>query len=430
MAGENIRLSTTYQPNFTVHQGYFFTFDYGQDNLLQKTDDGNTAFTYPFDVLLTSAVRDAQYDGVYFWSLENSNYAVPPGPYSPATITIKRWKIDNYVCKLQQTIALTSGGSHSYNSAAFATAHYHTSLSALASGTSTIYLNDYWDDSTLMNFTTTSGAKLTLHLGPNNSGQEEDVTVSGVVASGVVLASGVTYAYAQNDPVNFYTYLWMFNNYSGTDSSTAALYKFDAYTGDYITKYVSGAYKDVNAATFYQVDSFAEYGNVDTLAYVKGTNTLFINADAAGATLPYYGSMVMENIDNLQVNPITVYSLTMNDQNVYRLQLRQDGASGDWATYNYELSTLDSFISSISLAAYPATIAANAISTSDIVAIVKDQFLQPVSGRSVTFSENATPGGGLAPNPVNTDADGEAATVFTSGTAAQEVTITAVASQV
>jgi hypothetical protein len=425
MAGENIRLSKdpTYpQANFTAHDGYFFVFDPWLDNLLQKTDDGNTAFSYPFDILLTNAVKDAQYDGVYFWSEENPGGGI---------VYIKKWKIDNYVCKLQRTFTLSGSVSHTYSSETFSVAHYHTSLaSAVSSGSSTIYLNDYWDDSTLMGFTTTSGAKLTLHLGPNSSAEEEDVTISGVVSSGVVLASGTQYSYAQNDQVNFFTHLWVFNNYNGTDSSTGALYKFDAYTGDYITKYASGAYKDVYASTFYNVDSFAEYGNVDTLAYIKGTNTLFINVGAAGTTLPYYGSMVMDNISSDSVTVITVYALTMDDQNVYRLQVRQDGASGDWGTYNYELSSLDSFITSISLAAHPATIAANAISTSSIVAIVKDQFLQPVSGRSVTFSENASPGGGLAPNPVSTNAEGEAATVFTSGTAAQEVTITAVASQV
>ena len=33
--------------NFTVHNGYFYTFDEDRDALLQKTDDGNNAFSYP-----------------------------------------------------------------------------------------------------------------------------------------------------------------------------------------------------------------------------------------------------------------------------------------------------------------------------------------------------------------------------------------------
>ena len=426
MAGENIKLSTTYQPNVTVHQGYFFTFDYGQDNLLQKTDDGNTAFSYPFDVLLTGAVYDAQFDGVYFWSEENSNYG---SPSTPATVTIKRWKIENYVCKLQQTFVYTSDGSNSYNSSAIGIEHYHTTLSApVTSGATTIYLDKYSDNSTLMNFTTTSGANLILHLGPNSNAEEEDVTISGTSVSGVVLSTPVQYDYDQDDVVNFYTYLWVFNNFNGIDSSTGSLYKFDAYTGAYITKYASGAYKDVKAATFYNVNSFAEYGDVDTLCYVKGTNTLFINVGAAGATLPYYGSMVMDNISSDSVTVLVVYSLAMDDQNIYRLQIRQDGASGDWGTYNYQLSTLDAFVTSISLGSYPATIAANAISTSDVVAVVKDQFLQPIPSRLVNFTDD-DPVGFIVTTPVSTNSQGVAQTSYRSGTSAREVKVTATVEQ-
>lgn len=429
MSGENIKLSSTYQPNFAVDQGYFFTFDYGQDNLLQKTDDGNTAFSYPLDVLLSGKVYDAQYDGVYFWSLENSGWVEPGGVYTSAVVSIKRWKIENYICKLQQTFTLSGSVSHSYNAAAFGIEHYHTDLnSTVASGATTVYLSDYWDNAALMGFTTTSGDKLILHLGPNSNAQEEDVTISGVVSSGVVLSSGTIYSYGQGDEVNFYTHMWLFNNFNGTDSSTAALYKFDAHTGDYITKYSSGAYKDINATTFYKVNSFAEYGDVDTLAYVKGTNTLFVNVGSAGDSLPYYGSMVMKNIASDAVTVLAVYALAMDDQNVYRLQKRQDAAGADWTTYNYQLSTLDSFVTSISLGAYPATIAANAVSTSDIVAVVKDQFLQPISTRLVNFTDD-DPVGFIITTPVNTDSDGVAQTSYRSGTSAREVKITATVEQ-
>ncbi|GAG14307.1 unnamed protein product, partial [marine sediment metagenome] len=50
MSYENLKLK---KRNFTVDQGYFYMLDEDQDNLLQKTDDGNTAFSYPFDILMT-----------------------------------------------------------------------------------------------------------------------------------------------------------------------------------------------------------------------------------------------------------------------------------------------------------------------------------------------------------------------------------------
>ena len=430
MAYENLKLK---KRNFTVDQGYFYMFDESQDNLLQKTDDGNTSFSYPFDILMTQQVLSVEHDGVYFWSLEKgvdvaawadaTDYVVldktkdggdvyeciqnhtssstdRPGVgenwedywslLAESVITvdmvIKRWKIENYVCKLQETFTIAgtiygTGAPHAYNSEAFSVEHYHTTLtSSVAVSGTTLYLNEYSDHAS-MNFTTTSGDPLTLHLGPNSSGEEEDVQVNTTISGGVDLVLGTQYAYASSDKVNYYTNIWMFNDYDGIDSSTGALYKFDAYTGDYLTKYSSGAYKDVGAATFYKVDSFTEYGNIDTLVYIKGTNMLFVNTSQAGATLPYYGSAVMDNIKKDEATVRPVYDLAMDDQNVYRLQ---QGATyydtdNEWSYYSYQLSSLDSFVASISLAAYPAIIAANEVSTSEIIVIVVDQFLQPIT---------------------------------------------------
>lgn len=425
MASENIKLIKSQQDNFTVDQGYFYTFDHDQDSLLQKTDDGNTSFSYPFDTLLanvsTDVVKSAEFDGVYFWSLQNKT----------GKVSIKRWKVDNYICKLQQTYDyLDSDLSHTYDSNAFSVAHYHTQLtSAVVSGATTIYIDDYWDDATLMAFTTTSGDGLTMHLGPNSNGEEEDIEISATVSGGVTISGSTQYGYAEDDLVNFYTYIWMFNNYNGLSSATGALYKFDAYTGDYVTRYAGGAYKDVGAATFYKVDSFAIYGDIDTLAYVKGTNTLFVNVGAAGATLPYYGSMVMENIKLDEATVIPIYDICMDDQNIYRLQDIPDGTNTTWTTYSYLLSSLDAFVTSISLAAYPAIIAANTIATTDIIAIVKDQFWQPIIGRLVYFTEDDPVGSITGGTPKNTDSDGKAETIYTSGSAAREVKITAVVEQ-
>ncbi|GAH00858.1 unnamed protein product, partial [marine sediment metagenome] len=160
MSYENVKLR---RRNFTVDDGYFYMFDEDQDSLLQKTDDGNTAFTYPLDILMTSEVLSVEYDGVYFWSLEQG-----PASYE---VSIKRWEIDNYVCKLQQTFPVLSGtacipGSHKFDSEAFSVEHYHTALNGItSSGSSTLYLDEYSDHSS-MGFTTTSGDPLVLHIGP------------------------------------------------------------------------------------------------------------------------------------------------------------------------------------------------------------------------------------------------------------------------
>ncbi|KKN58621.1 hypothetical protein LCGC14_0550400 [marine sediment metagenome] len=412
---ENIKLISGQQVNFTIDDGYFYTLDSAQDNLLVKTDDGNTAFSYPFDTLMSNTITSSEFDGVYFWALEDSG---------TNDMTIRRWQLENYVCKLRTTHDFTETGSHKYQSGAFSVEHYHdTFYEDTTSGSNTILLITY-SGTSMLDFTTTVGDGLTLHLGPNTNGEEEDVVVTGTVAGGVTISGTTLYSYLTGNEINFYTYIWMFNNYNGL-SATGALYKFDAYTGVYITKYGSGAYSSVGAATFYNVNSFTELGDVDTLMYVKGTNILFVNTGAAGATLPYYGSMVLENIMQNETTVIPVQDIATYDQNIYRLQLTEDGASGAWSTYNYDLSSFDAFIASISVSAAPALIAANGISTSTITAIVKDQFLQPVTARAVYFTVTSAGGGSIPAPPVNTDSTGKATKIYSSGTSASEPKITA-----
>jgi hypothetical protein len=619
---DNIKLR---KPNFTTLDGYFLTFDEDQDALLQKTDDGNTAFSYPLDTVLTQTVLSTEYDGLYFWTLESKADGR----------VIKRWLIDNYVCKLQQTITLTNDGSHTYNANTFTIEHYHTKLTdSAASGSTEILLNEYSDRPDII-------AGCTLYIGPNSNDDYELVTVSDTIFGGVSLTAPLVYGYDTDDDVGFHKYIWLINNSDGVNTGTGALYKFDSHTGAYITKYPGGQYKDIQASTFHKISSFTAYGDIDTLAYIKGTNTLFVDtradlsmlydatesndsftgangstpntdnwsilsgaptiqsnqlytstasgqesvvsdyylrgnfdvtvtgslnnynttysganyfthmfglwfpnetnrycyiaranndeiADQLGinnfnvtsykadknidfsavatysggglvdnymfrisraadnvsfyykkgvedwdfmgtvqmfdtecklllglkntlgstvtatfddiayvsgetvwyttaTSLPFYGSMVMENIQSDEITVIPVYDLAIDNSNIYRLQTTAD-AGGSMAGYNYQLSPLASFVTSISLAASPAIIAANNLSTSDITAYVKDQFLQPIPGRRVTFSENGD-GAITAGTQINTDSNGMAQTVYRAGITASEVTITAVVEQ-
>ena len=613
----NIKLR---KPNFAVKSGYFYTFDDDQDALLQKTDDGNTAFSYPMDTLISNVILSLSYDGVYFWTLE-----LATGVYK-----IKRWKINNYICKLQGSYDLSFGSSHTITTNDFTVEHYHTFISStLYGGETTIYIDDYYNVPKVI-------SNSILHLGPNINGDEEEVTVTGVVYRGVTISAPLLYPYAVGNEVNFHKHIWIFNDNNGTDASTGALYKLDSHTGGYITKFPGGAYKAVRASTFYRINSFAAYGLTDMLLYNKGTNTLFVNINedkktlfdastsnetftgtngsvpnvshwttttttsgtptvqgnklylaltttgvtsvnsvyyvggdfdvyadcslntydenyngsgyyqhslevlfaneanryckvsrgystefggalyqnfssitrmgtdtvvsgvaastitsyglrvrragtsmnffyrtvVAGVTsswyslgsavmfasdatvvlstttslstafsayvdtltytsgsvayysaateLPFYGSMVMDNIeaDAYTIDPL--YGMDIDRNNMYRLHL-----SG---TYSYNLSPLSPFVTSISLSASPAIIAANGLSTTSINALVKDQFLQPITGRRVTFSENGD-GSITGGTQINTDGTGFAQTVYQAGVLAQNVIVTAVVQQ-
>jgi len=412
MGYENLKLR---KRNFTVDGGYFYSFDEDSDMLLQKTDDGTTAFSYPLDTVLNETITSTEYDGVNFWTLADG---------VTDSLIIRRWKIDNYICKLQTTFNLNAGSGHKYDSEAFSVEHYHASISGTAvSGTTNIYIKDGYESKLF------SGMAVT--LGPNSFGYSETINVFNTGIGYVTLEDPTEYTYADDDSIQFYNYIWLFNNYNGEDSSTGALYKFNAYTGSYITKYIGGAYKDIKAATFYKVDSFTAYGYIDTLCYIKATNMLFIDV-TGGATLSYYGSMAMDNIEDNEFTIIEVYDLAMCDQNVYRLQLKATyyGSTTSWSVYNYQLASLNSFVTSISLSAYPGIIAANQVSSSDIVATVKDQFNQPVVARLVYFTDDDNYGSITGGTPINTNSEGEAATIYKSGNQAREVKITATVEQV
>ena len=173
------------------------------------------------------------------------------------------------------------------------------------------------------------------------------------------------------------------------------------------------------------------FGNgSNAICYVKTTNMIFLDPNDLSNS---FGSMTMDNLEQNQATVISIYDVTMEGSNVYRLQNKATyyGTTYTFAssTYNYQLSTLDSFITSISLRAEPAIIPANGVNTSIITAIVKDQFNLPIVSKLVYFTDTDDAGAITGSNPANTDADGVAVTTYTAGITAQEVKITSTCQQ-
>ena len=411
MAYENIRFR---KQNLVMVDGYFYSMDEDVDAITLKTDDGTVAFSYPLSSTITDTVISLEYDGRNFWSLENTDID---------QMTVKRWYIHNYVCSLRDTFDFIPNGSHKYSSNAFTIEHYHTTFSDYeGAGSSVLSVTD----------SSHISSGYTIVLGPNNNGQIEEVSVSST-GVGIVNINGATqYNHESGTPISFYTNIWLFNDYSGISTDTGALYKFSAYTGSLVNYYPSGSFKDIGACSFFDMASV--YGaDSNAICYVKGTNMIFLNpADLDNS----YGSMTMDNIESDQATNIEIYDFTIEGANVYRLQRKATyyGSTGEFAdnTYNYQLSSLNTFITSISLSANPAILPANSggsSSTSDITAIVKDQFNLPVAGRLVYFTED-DPAGFVNPTNANTDSNGIATTIYTAGTSAREVRLTSTAQQV
>ena len=222
--------------------------------------------------------------------------------------------------------------------------------------------------------------------------------------------------------------MWVFNNYDGIDAGTGALYKLNAYTGSYQSKTAGGEYQNINACTFF--DMAPTFGNGSNyICYIKTTNMVFMDPNDLNDS---FGSMTMDNIEDDQATVIPIYDVTMEGTNVYRLQTKATYygttytfAGGD----SYQLSTLNSFITSISLKADPAILPANGVNTSTITAVVKDQFNLPISSKLVYFTEDDPNGSITGSNPANTDADGVATTTYTAGTTAREVKLTSTSQQ-
>jgi len=384
--------------NFVVDQGYFYSFDESNDVLLQKIDDGSTAFSYPLDTVISSAVKSLEHDKIYFWTLENSG---------GGNVNVKKWLVENSICNLKDTINL----SPDYDSNAFTVEHYHTSVAAtISGGDHVIQVKNYYD--------TVVSSGIVLTLGPNSSTWYEDVTVNSVSGTYITLTSGTQYPYDVNDEVNFYTNLWLFNN-----DGDGSLRKINAYTGALIATTSGSEYKNITACTFARVGNVFD-SDVDALIYVKSTNLKFVNI----ATLTNYGIMTMDNLRSNGSTVIPVYDLTISGKTVYRLQDEATyyGADNDWGSmYNYQVSTVRPFIDSITVTAYPLILPANGYNVTQVKAAVFDQYGDGVVNKPVHFTDTDNVGF-ITINPAYTDyfwGTGEAKTAYKAGITPQTVTI-------
>ena len=254
MSYENIQLP---KANFVIIGSYFYTFDETKNALVRKVDDGSTAFEYPTDTVIGTVVINLQFDGYYFWTMQE---------HPSSGLLFKKWRINNFMCRLSDTFEYINDSNFTYSSETFGVEYYTTVISSISSGrTDTLSIDEYYDT------VVASGTKL--FLGPNDSGDSEIVVVSGVVNDIITLDNNTTYKYTSGDSSTLCRSFFMFNNYNGTDDTTGALMRFDAYTGDYLVSDVDVEYRNVQASVFYRFQNILpDYPDAHSLTYVKGTN--------------------------------------------------------------------------------------------------------------------------------------------------------------
>lgn len=448
---QNIRFSN---PNFTTDGEYFYSLSATGGVLQVKTDDGTVAFSYPCDTAITNEVNSLEYDGVYFWSLENR---------SGGGFIIRKWAIASYVLKQIVAHTFTNTAVHTYSANDFAVEYYCLSLKDNVHGG--VYTYGYQDinisDTSMLSpgDILTFVRKRTPVQNRYSSSYVETATVQTVLDSDTVRLSvpmsgdpygdgkgfrGPAATYAGSDPVPpdlvYVTKaLWVLNDNAPSDTSIGALYKINYRTGANIVQYSGSQYKNIKGATFYTKYVVAgsypnQYNttissNEQYVLFVNGSSVLYFNVSSNEITK----SLAINNVKSDLASLWTVYDMAVGgfEPNItlYRLQLGTTYgnplADEIWTVYSYEKTILRRIVNSIALTAEPTILPADGASTSTITAVVRDQY-NNVSGAGVTVTWADDSGGSrVSPTTSTTDAFGITYTVYTAGTEEEDVKITA-----
>lgn len=414
MTHENIRFT---EPHMAFVDGYFYMFDNSESMLIKKVSDGSVAYAYPILDTVGSEIKSLEYDGHYFWTLQDGT--------SPTwDMVLKKWVIEGYFCELKSSVDISYDGTDRYDSECFTLEHYHTTFAATSSGgDSFVCLTDYANNSSIVSPGTV------LNLGPNSSAQYEDVTVTGTILGNKLGLNFFTgYSYEVGDPINIVKYIWLFNNYNGVDTD-GALYKFDANDGSYLNRYDGSQYGDSKSCIFERITEINQFDEIYSIMYVRDTDLVFLDV-SSDSSISVYCTMIMDNLQTNGSTIIDIYDLVIYEGAIYRLQIKANyyGTDYNWTTYNYQLSPVRNFVDSITLSLYPNILPTTGLNTSEAIAVVKDQYLFPTEWKSVSFSADDTVGF-MTISENLTDTNGVAVSYYQAGISVGVVTVTASTTQ-
>lgn len=366
MAKENIKFPRSH---VAISDDYFYYCDERNNTLNVKVCNGDTVFSYPFEYSLGGRqVKSLEYDGRYFWTLQQGD--------SIDDSVIKKWYLDNYTCKLYDTIELNKTSNDVFRCKTFTLEFYNTTLSSnVESNQAQISINSYYDK-------ITPGTILT--LGPNKDGLYEDVTVTGTINSADELGLDfyTSNSYSEETPVYFATNLWLINDYTHLNFG-GSLYKIKL-SNNRIERVIEDSdFELVNSSCFYN-SGVSQY-----ILYVVGTTLRFFNA----VTELNETSMLLDNrkTDNSE---ITIYDIKVKEDSLFRLQKAANYYNSDysWETYNYQVATIRPFVDSVSVAANPTILPSNGINTSEITISVRDQYNNPIKYKPVLLTDDDATG--------------------------------------
>lgn len=450
---ENIRVK---DPNVTTDGDYYYCLLQSAQILQAKTDDGTVAFSYPCDTSITNTVNSLEWDGVYFWSLENK---------TGGGLIIRKWAIDSYILKQITSFTMSNGSTHTYSSNDMAVEHYCVSVGdndngggGYTYGMDTINISDTsmlspGDVLTFVRRETPTQSRYSSSL-------IETKTVKTVLSSTSVELTSVMSGDPYGDTKGFrgpsatlggsdpappdFVYvtknLWLLNDYAPSDLTKAAIYRINAFNGSYVVAYSGTQYSGIKGATFYtkyNVSGTFPYNYNTTIdsnqryvLYVKGSSVEFFNVYT---TVTEKSISVPNLVKTDGINYWYVYDMTVSGfyPNISLFRLQNGTTYGNpladesWSSYSYEKTLLRPVVNAIAITAYPTVLPADGSSSSSIMALVTDQYGTAAAGKTVIWSNDSGDPTRLSPTSSVTDAFGRAHTSYRAGDTEDDVKITA-----
>ncbi len=431
---QNIRFL---KKNMTRIGGYFYSFDETLDTMVQKTDDGTVAFSYPLDTPITREIVTLEYDGESFWTQEHISGTPADG------FKIQRWVIENFVMVLQDTFIFDTDATDTFESNAMTIENYEATLTAGAAASTSILFASSFDTDVFAQIT--PGTKM--FIGPStragDEGESESVIVSSTVTDGsgkINLTAPLVSGFASGDTITFSKNIWFFNEHFQKDLDVGALYKVSSLGGSILGRTLGGTFLGINGTTFadlskdggvFPAGALAVHNKPSLLIFVRTQSLIFI--DVLDSNLTTELSALQNNIKDDSSEIYDIFDLSQEGDTIFRLQEKFTIAGADTSDpFNYQLATFDPFPTAIALTAVPAILPATAgAATSIITATVTDQYLLPFVTSPLSTITFSTTGGGSGsgisdsnPRPI-TSPDGSSSITYTSGATAGLVTIAA-----
>ncbi len=430
---QNIRFL---KKNMTRIGGYFYSFDETLDVMVQKTDDGTVAFSYPLDTPISREIVTLEYDGESFWTQEHLTGTPADG------FKIQRWVIENFVMVLQDTFEFDTNATDTFESNAMTLEKYEATISNSPASGDTIVFAPAFDTDVFAQLT--PGTKM--FIGPSSragdEGESESVIVSSTVTDGsgkINLTAPLATGFSSGDTITFSKNIWFFNEHFQKNLDVGALYKVSSLGGSILGRTLGGTFLGINGATFADLSKdggvfpsggdLAIHNKPSLLIFVRTQSLIFI--DVLDSNLTTELSALQNNIRDDSSEIYEIFDLAQEGDTLFRLQEKFTIAGQNTSdAFNYQLATFDPFPTAIALTAVPAILPATAGgATSIITATVTDQYLLPFvtsPASTLTFAGGAGgAGSGLSPLSGDLDDNGQRQTTYTSGDTAGLVTISA-----